>query len=75
MAAQTPTVHDSWVGDVWNTSRPRKKVWFSVWDFPSPVLPKIDTTLRSSSGLQSSRLTKSSSSFNYRGKTTEPEVS
>ena len=65
IAAHTPTVQDSCVGEVLNTSRPRKKVWFRVWDLPSPVFPKIETTFRSSLGLQASLLTNSSSSFTW----------
>lgn len=70
MAAQTPTVQDSWLGEVLNTSRARKKVWFSVWDLPSPVFPKMETTLRSSSGLHPNLLTKSSSSVTWELKST-----
>lgn len=40
IAAHTPTVQDSWVGDVLNTSRPRKNVWFRVWDLPFPGVSK-----------------------------------
>lgn len=66
IAAHTPTVQDSWVGDVVNTSLPRKNVWFRVWDLPSPVFPKMHTTLRSSSVAQPSLLTKSPSSFTWK---------
>lgn len=65
IAAHTPTVQDSCVGEVLNTSRPRKKVWFRVWDLPSPVFPKMETTLSSSLGLQPSLITNSSSSFTW----------
>lgn len=65
IAAHTPTVQDSCVGEVLNTSRPRKKVWFRVWDLPSPVFPKMETTLSSSLGLQPNLLTNSSSSFTW----------
>lgn len=74
IAAHTPTVQDSWVGEVVNTSRPRKNVWFRVWDFPSPVFPKMETTLRSSSGLQPSLLTKSSSSFTWESTQDQPHL-
>ena len=29
-----------------NTGAPAKKVWFRVWDLPSPVLPRMETTLQ-----------------------------
>lgn len=39
-------MQDSWEADVLKTSSPSKNVWFNVCDFPSPVLPKIDTTFK-----------------------------
>jgi len=44
-AAQTPTVHAFCSEDVRKTSVPRKKHWFRVYDFPSPVFPNIEITL------------------------------
>ncbi len=44
------------------TSRPWKKVWLSVCDFPSPVLPNMETTFTFTLALQPSRAMKSSGS-------------
>jgi len=54
-AAHTPAVHDDWRWDVLNTSAPPNRVWFSVWDFPSPVLPNIETTFTGALTSQPSR--------------------
>lgn len=68
-AAHTPTVQDSCVGEVLKTSLPIKNVWFRVWDLPSPVLPKMDTTFSSCSGLQFSSFRKDVSSLTFERKT------
>ena len=34
----------AWRSEVGKTGSPWKKVWLSVYDLPSPVLPKMDTT-------------------------------
>lgn len=43
--AHTPKVQDICDEEVLNTSSPLKNTSFNVYDFPSPVLPNIDTTL------------------------------
>uniref|UniRef100_A0A6B0UYA8 Putative secreted protein n=1 Tax=Ixodes ricinus TaxID=34613 RepID=A0A6B0UYA8_IXORI len=59
-AAQAPTVHDCCCEDVRKTGAPPKKVWFSVWLLPSPVLPKMDSTLTGRSTPQPRRRENSS---------------
>ncbi len=44
-ADHTPIVHELVVGDVLNFSWPLKKILFNVYDFPSPVLPMMETHL------------------------------
>mmetsp|Transcript_51614 Transcript_51614/g.121137 ORF Transcript_51614/g.121137 Transcript_51614/m.121137 type:complete len:286 (-) Transcript_51614:261-1118(-) len=78
-AAQAPAVQESCLSEVSKTGAPWKKVWFRVYDFPSPVLPKIETTLMPRSGWQASRRlkcsslsTQSSSSWFSRGNARNP---
>lgn len=59
-AAQMPTVHEVWDAEVENTSWPLKNVWFRVYDLPSPVLPKMETTFKVSLSGQASFLPNSS---------------
>ena len=58
-AAHTPTVQESWDDEVGNISWPSKNVWFRVCDFPSPVLPNMDTTFMPVSPLHESFVIKS----------------
>jgi hypothetical protein len=55
-----PTVQEVCDVEVANTSSPEKNAWFKVCDFPSPVLPNIETTFKVSSSGHASFLTKSS---------------
>ena len=65
-AAHTPTVQESWDDEVGNISWPSKNVWLRVCDFPSPVLPNIDTTFMPVSPVHDSFAMKSSTVCTYR---------
>ncbi|RNA28723.1 hypothetical protein BpHYR1_040639 [Brachionus plicatilis] len=47
-------VHVSCLCDVRNMLRPLKNAWLRVWDFPSPVLPNMDTHLTNLSSFKGS---------------------